>query len=194
MFTGIIEESGEIVDISQIGSNIRFKIASPLSKELKIDQSVSHDGVCLTVVARSDEFHELDLVQETLEKSKFDKAKVGDIVNLERSMKLSDRLDGHIVQGHVDQVGKCISVKENDGSWLFTFSYREDREHVIVEKGSICINGISLTAFDVGTGEFAVAIIPYTYEHTNMRFLNPGDDVNLEFDVIGKYVARITSL
>jgi len=194
MFTGIIEYCGEILNVQRIDTNLKMRVKSELSKELKVDQSVSHDGVCLTVVKQSNEWHELDLVEETLIKSKFSAAKAGDMLNLERSMKLSDRLDGHIVQGHVDQVGICISISDNNGSWIFTFSYQENDQNIIVEKGSICINGISLTVFDVHDNKFSVAIIPYTFEHTNMNTLQAGDKVNLEFDLIGKYVHKISRL
>ena len=191
MFTGIIETVGEVVAIKQEGNNTHFKIASSFSAELKVDQSVSHNGVCLTVVWVGDGFHWVVAVQETLAKSNLGNLQEGDHVNLERCMIANGRFDGHIVQGHVDQVGTCTSVKDENGSWLFDFEYDASTGNVTVEKGSISVNGVSLTCFDSGLNKFTVAIIPYTYEHTNFHEIKKGDSVNLEFDIIGKYVKRL---
>ena len=191
MFTGIIEILGEVANIRKEGDNVHFTLASPFSQELKIDQSVSHNGVCLTVVDVSEGTHTVTAITETLLKTNLGNLKQGDKVNLERCMQLNGRLDGHIVQGHVDQTAVCVAVKELDGSWEYSFKYDNSTGNVTVEKGSICINGISLTVFNSEDDSFSVAIIPYTYEHTNMQFLKAGDIVNLEFDIIGKYVARL---
>lgn len=191
MFTGIIEQIGEVRNIQRQGSNITFTIASSISNELKIDQSVAHNGVCLTVVDVSNGAHQVTAIDETLQKTNLGDLRIGDKVNLERCLKIGDRLDGHMVQGHVDQTAVCKLVTESNGSWLYTFEFLQQPEHVLVEKGSVCLNGISLTVFDVSNAEFKVAIIPYTYTHTNMHRLAPGSVVNIEFDVIGKYVARI---
>lgn len=189
MFTGIIETLGKVVELNTASGNLDLVISSPISHELKIDQSVSHNGVCLTVVEVQGNTHRVTAIDETLKKTNLGFLQIGDIVNLERCMKIGDRLDGHIVQGHVDQTGTCLSVEEQDGSWLFQFRYTPSINDLIVEKGSICVNGISLTAFEAGGGTFKVAIIPYTYQHTNIHQVNIGSAVNLEFDVIGKYVA-----
>lgn len=194
MFTGIIEAQGEVIAVAKEGSNIHFTINSGLSHRLKIDQSVAHDGVCLTVVACDDQSHTVTAVAETLLKTNLGQWKGGRILNLERAMKLGDRLDGHIVQGHVDTTGTCIDRKEADGSHLFRFEFPEKFAALIIEKGSICINGVSLTAFNAGKNTFEVTIIPYTLEHTNFRNLQAGDAVNLEFDILGKYMLRMKEL
>ncbi|MEL6534788.1 MAG: riboflavin synthase [Bacteroidota bacterium] len=190
MFTGIIEAIGTLHNIEQEGTNVHFDIKSTLAPELKIDQSVAHNGVCLTVVSTQADEYRVTAVDETLQKTSLGAWQVGTKVNLERSMMMGGRLDGHIVQGHVDQTGTCTQVQEVDGSWLFDFSF-EPIGHVLVEKGSVCINGTSLTCFNVTDTSFRVAIIPYTFEHTNFHQLRSGDAVNLEFDILGKYVARL---
>lgn len=194
MFTGIIETLGIIKDIQIEGDNLHITIASSITKELKIDQSVSHNGVCLTVVAISDDEYTVTAIRETILKTNLAEWKVGNIVNLERAMKLGDRLDGHIVQGHVDQIGECISIEEANGSWYFTFNYDRKLNNITIEKGSITINGVSLTVLDSKEDEFSVAIIPYTFEHTNFKNFTIGTKINLEFDVIGKYVTRLISM
>lgn len=196
MFTGIIESIGTIQSINAENENIHFEIKTDFLDELKIDQSIAHNGTCLTVVALHPEksTYIVTAIKETLEKTNLGTLKVGDEINLERAMLLNTRLDGHIVQGHVDQVGICTLKEENDGSWRFVFSYQQNRQNVIVEKGSICINGISLTAFNVSENSFEVAIIPYTIEHTNLKQVEIGTKVNLEFDIIGKYVARLQTI
>ncbi|MEM1320143.1 MAG: riboflavin synthase [Bacteroidota bacterium] len=190
MFTGIIEAIGLIEKIEQEGSNYHFTIASPVSDELKIDQSISHNGVCLTVVAQSEGRHVVTAIDETLQRSNLGQLAVGGRVNLERAMLSNARLDGHIVQGHVDTTATCIDVKDQDGSWIYRFRYTPTPEHLLVDKGSICINGVSLTVVEPLGDEFSVAIIPYTYEHTTFKYIQPGDAINLEFDIIGKYIAR----
>lgn len=190
MFTGIIESSGTIAKIVQENDNFHFTVASDLSDELKIDQSLAHDGVCLTVVALTDKTHTVTAIRETMDRTRLGSWKEGDTVNLERAMLAGARLDGHIVQGHVDNVGECISVEEAGGSWYFKFRYHPTPEHLLVDKGSVCINGVSLTVVEPVEDTFKVAIIPYTYAHTNFRDLRPGSKVNLEFDIIGKYIAR----
>ena len=191
MFTGIIETMGELVKVEKEQTNLHLHIRSTLAKELKIDQSLPHDGVCLTVWDIQDDIYTVTAVHETLQKSALSMWTVGRKINLERVMKLGDRLDGHLVQGHVDQVGKCVGVEDQGGSWLFDFQFSaEDQNLIIIEKGSLCINGTSLTVFNVTEDRCRVAIIPYTYEHTNFHQLQPGDQVNLEFDMIGKYVAK----
>lgn len=191
MFTGIIETLGRLTNIISDRGNLHFTVHSEISPELKIDQSVSHNGVCLTVVSVERGQHMVTAIEETLLKSNLDTLKVGDFINLERCMQMNGRLDGHIVQGHVDQTANCIDVKELPGSWEYTFSYDPAPGNVTVEKGSICVNGISLTVINSHENSFTVAIIPYTFEHTNMQHLKVGDTVNLEFDIIGKYVARL---
>jgi riboflavin synthase len=191
MFTGIIEAMGTVADFKDEGTNRQFKIESPISHELKIDQSVSHSGVCLTVVRIQDRFHWVVAIQETLQKSNLAELKIGDKVNLERCMLNNGRFDGHIVQGHVDQTAILKTLKNANGSWLYTFEYDPAAGNVTVEKGSIAVNGVSLTCFDSRASEFTVAIIPYTYENTNFNQLKIGNVVNLEFDVIGKYVKRL---
>ena len=191
MFTGIIETFGTVSEVTEEGTNINYVIESSLSNELKIDQSVAHNGVCLTVVALTDHTHTVTAIQETLEKSNLQYLRKGMKVNLERCMQMNGRLDGHIVQGHVDQTAVCIKREELDGSWEYRFKYDETKGNVTVEKGSVCVNGISLTVVNSAANEFSVFIIPYTFEHTNLQEVNAGDTVNLEFDIIGKYVARL---
>ena len=191
MFTGIIEALGSVNCIEKEGSNVHFTIASPISKELKIDQSIAHNGVCLTVVACNDKQHVVTAIQETLNKSNLNEWNVGSPINLERCLKMGDRLDGHMVQGHVDTVATCISKINQDGSWLFTFEYEEKPGFITVEKGSITVNGTSLTAFNSQDNSFSVAIIPYTYENTNFHAIEIGSTVNLEFDILGKYIAKL---
>jgi len=193
MFTGIIETLGEVTDIVSEGTNRHYIVKSNLSNELKIDQSVSHNGVCLTVVALSEDTHTVTAIEETLQKSNLDELKVGNKVNLERCMLMNGRLDGHIVQGHVDQTALCIKRAELDGSWEYRFKYDSQNGNVTVEKGSVSVNGISLTVVNSEIDEFSVFIIPYTFEHTNLHEVNVGDTVNLEFDIIGKYVARLVN-
>ncbi len=192
MFTGIIEDIGEISQLKEEGDNLHITVRSQLAPELKVDQSVSHNGVCLTVVEVDSEFYVVTAISETLDKSNLGGLELGSQVNLERAMKLGDRLDGHIVQGHVDQTGRCIKVVENDGSWVYTFEYDSHAGNVTIEKGSITVNGVSLTVVDSKPNEFSVAIIPFTYEHTNFNQLRKGDVVNLEFDVVGKYLKRLS--
>src|SRR5687768_11747006 len=191
MFTGIIETLGRVLEIKNEASNTHFKISSAISHELKIDQSISHDGVCLTVVKIEDDGHWVTAIQETLQKSNLGILKKSDTVNLERCMVNNGRFDGHIVQGHVDQTGVIRSIEDVDGSWLFKVEYDPSLGNVTVEKGSISVNGVSLTCFNSRDAEFTVAIIPYTYEHTNFHQFKVGTVVNLEFDIIGKYVKRI---
>ncbi|MBX2873742.1 MAG: riboflavin synthase [Saprospiraceae bacterium] len=190
MFTGIIEALGKVEKIEREGSNVHFTFSSPISDELKIDQSVAHNGVCLTVVALPPQQHTLTAIQETLDKSNLGRLQEGDEVNLERAMVAGSRLDGHMVQGHVDTTGLCTKVEALDGSWYYHFEYEPTPEHLLVDKGSICINGVSLTVVQAKGEHFSVAIIPYTYEHTTFKDLQAGDRVNLEFDVIGKYIAK----
>lgn len=191
MFTGIIESVGRVIGLEKEGTNITFKIASSLAPELKIDQSVSHNGVCLTAVAVGEEHYSVTAVEETLRKTNLGALQAGSEINLERCMIANGRFDGHIVQGHVDQTGRCTQVQERDGSWLYDFSFDPAVGNILVEKGSVCINGVSLTVFDATDTTFRVTIIPYTYENTNFRNLEAGDSVNLEFDILGKYVQRI---
>lgn len=190
MFTGIIETTGSVVGITSSGSNIDFRIKSPFTGELKIDQSVAHNGVCLTVVDIAGDEYTVTAVNETLQKTNLSGWKEGGIVNLERALQAGARLDGHFVQGHVDTTGTCIGVKVLEGSRLYRFQFPGQFAALVIEKGSICINGVSLTVFDVTDNEFGVTIIPYTYEHTNFRMLNTGDIVNIEFDILGKYLLR----
>jgi len=191
MFTGIIETLGKITALQQEQGNLHITVESVLATELKIDQSVAHNGVCLTVIALTDGTHTVTAIEETLNKSSLGHLKTGDLVNLERCMQLNARLDGHIVQGHVDQTAVCIGFKELDGSWEYTFEYDTAAGNITVEKGSICVNGISLTVVNSKNNSFSVAIIPYTFEHTNLQQVREGSVVNLEFDIIGKYVARL---
>lgn len=194
MFTGIVEELGEIKKLEQTGDNLSIQVKAEMTPDLKIDQSVAHNGVCLTVVDLTEDRYTVTAVKETLEKTNLGLLKEGDRVNLERGMKLGDRLDGHIVQGHVDQTALCTDIIENDGSWKFTFEYDPSLQNLTIEKGSITINGVSLTVVNSETDRFSVAIIPYTFENTTFRYLRKGMTVNLEFDVIGKYVQRLTQI
>lgn len=191
MFTGIIESTGTIRAVRRNGSNVDFDIATPFLAELKIDQSIAHNGACLTVVKLTEETYTVTAIDETLKKTTLGEWIPSAEVNLERCMILGGRLDGHIVQGHVDLVGTCTSVKDENGSWLFAFEYDKNSGHVTVPKGSICVNGVSLTVVDSSPGKFSVAIIPYTFEHTSFKHIRAGHKVNLEFDVIGKYVAAM---
>ncbi len=190
MFTGIIEAIGEVSAVTNHGSNRSFWVKSPVSAELKVDQSVSHNGVCLTVEELREGQHRVTAIDETLKKTNLGDWQIGTILNIERCMQLSARVDGHLVQGHVDATATCIKRKEKDGSWEFSFQIPKKFAALIIEKGSICLNGISLTIFNVKKDRFTVAIIPYTFEHTNMRHLQENDNVNIEFDIIGKYVQR----
>ena len=194
MFTGIIEAQGTVVDIKQEGTNKHFVLTCPFTEELKIDQSLAHNGVCLTVVQIEKENYRVTAIDETLKKTNLNNLLVGDKVNLERCMPANGRFDGHVVQGHVDQTAQCLEVLNQDGSWLYTFAYDAGVGNITVEKGSICINGISLTVVNSQANQFTVAIIPYTYEHTNLKAVKPGDTVNLEFDIIGKYVAKLLGM
>jgi len=193
MFTGIIESLGTVRELRKDNDNLHITVASSITHELKIDQSVSHNGVCLTVVAIDNDQYTVTAIRETLEKTNLTDWKTGDRVNLERAMKLGDRLDGHIVQGHVDQTGICKSIENANGSWYYTFGYDSSLNNLTIEKGSITVNGVSLTVVNSKKDEFSVAIIPYTYEHTNFNSFVEGTRINLEFDVIGKYVSRLYS-
>ncbi len=194
MFTGIIEAMGAVRKIRREGGNVHFTIESPVSEELKVDQSVAHNGVCLTVVALEPGAHTVTAIEETLKRSNLGSLEQGGLVNLERAMKADSRLDGHMVQGHVDATATCIAVDEQDGSWYYRFRYHPTEEHLLVDKGSVAVNGVSLTVVEPAGDAFSVAIIPYTYEHTNFRDIKEGDRVNLEFDIIGKYIARYAKL
>jgi riboflavin synthase len=194
MFTGIIEEQGEVTKLTKEQDNLHIKVAAKMASELKVDQSVSHNGVCLTVIAVDDACYTVTAIKETLEKTNLGSLHTGSAVNLERGMKVGARLDGHIVQGHVDQTGVCKSIKEENGSWIFTFEYNPGMNNITIEKGSITVNGVSLTVVNSMKNEFSVAIIPYTYNNTTFKDLQKGAAVNLEFDVIGKYVKRLTEL
>ena len=194
MFTGIIETTGFIKNMVINGGNRSFWIESPVSQELKVDQSVSHNGICLTVEEMNVNSHKVTAIQETALKTNVTEWKIGDTINLERSLKLESRLDGHFVQGHVDTVATCIEINEKQGSWEYEFRFRKKFSELIIEKGSICVNGISLTAFNVRKKSFKVAVIPYTYEHTNIQTVQRGHLVNIEFDLIGKYILRKLSL
>ena len=191
MFTGIIEEIGKIVRIEREQANLHLYVKSSFTNELKIDQSVAHNGVCLTVVAIDGDVYQVTAIAETLAKTHLGSLQVGDAVNLERGMLLNTRLDGHIVQGHIDQTGTCSAIQEEAGSTRFTFQYDPSTGNVVIEKGSITVNGVSLTVIDAASHSFSVAVIPYTLAHTNLQHLQIGSIVNLEFDVIGKYVARL---
>ena len=191
MFTGIIETLGRVVKIENDKGNTHFTIQSDITNELKVDQSVAHNGVCLTVVEINEDTYIVTAIKETLDKTNLGTLSENDLVNIERAMKLGDRLDGHIVQGHVDQTAICTQVSENDGSWFYTFEYSAEANNITIEKGSITVNGVSLTVVDSKKTQFSVAIIPYTYEHTGFSEFKKGTLVNLEFDVIGKYVARL---
>ncbi|WP_081208249.1 riboflavin synthase [Salegentibacter sediminis] len=194
MFTGIIEETGKVTALNRENGNLHIKVKAQMTSELKVDQSVAHNGVCLTVVNIEGDEYTVTAIQETQEKSNLGDLKVGAPVNLERGMKLGARLDGHIVQGHVDQTAVCKQVLEKEGSWEFTFEYDPTLQNVTIEKGSITVNGVSLTVVNSKMNEFSVAIIPYTFEQTTFKNLKEGDRVNLEFDVIGKYVKRLNEL
>jgi riboflavin synthase len=194
MFTGIIETLGVVKSLIKEDANLHIKVKSSLTNELKIDQSVAHNGVCLTVVEINDDVYTVTAIDETLKKTNIGSLKEGDVINLERAMKLGARLDGHIVQGHVDQTAICTNVLEQNGSWIFTFNYNKDLKNVTIEKGSITVNGTSLTVVNSLINEFSVAIIPYTFENTVFKTIKVGTIVNLEFDVIGKYVKRLTEV
>ena len=194
MFTGIIETIGIIKEIQKDNDNLHIIVSSEITNELKIDQSVAHNGVCLTIVGINNDEYTVTAIRETIEKTSLGEWKVGDLLNLERAMRLGDRLDGHIVQGHVDQTGICKSIVEANGSWYFTFEYDSKLNNITIEKGSITINGVSLTVVNSMLSDFSVAIIPYTFEHTNFKTFKVGTKINLEFDVVGKYVARLYAL
>ncbi len=193
MFSGIVEETGKVVKIEKQGTNINISLTCSFVNELKIDQSLSHNGVCLTVVEVTDDYYTVTAVQETLDKTNLGLLKIGDEVNLERSMKPDSLLDGHIVQGHVDQTAVCTDVQELDGSWYFTFEYDKSKGNITVEKGSVSVNGVSLTVVNSQDNSFQVAIIPFTYEITNFHNIKKGTVVNLEFDIIGKYIQKIVN-
>lgn len=194
MFTGIIENAGIIEQVTETGGNRSFRVRSSLTPELKVDQSLSHDGICLTVEGIEGQTYQVTAVAETLAKTNAGLWKPGDLLNLERAMRVNSRLDGHMVQGHVDTSGTCLDIGDLNGSWVFGFSFPERFAHLVIEKGSIAVNGISLTAWNVQKDRFSVAVIPYTYGHTNLRELKPGDRVNLEFDMVGKYIYRFQTL
>ena len=194
MFTGIIEAFGKVVNLKKDQENLHLRLDSPLTRELKIDQSLSHNGVCLTVVDTSGDQYTVTAIQETLEKTNLGKLKIGDLVNLERAMIMNSRLDGHIVQGHVDQTGFCSGIDFRQGSWFFDFEYNQHQKNITIEKGSICVNGVSLTVVKSNLNKFSVAIIPYTYDHTNFHQIQKGDAVNIEFDMIGKYISKLYDL
>ena len=191
MFTGIIESVAVVEKVDKKGKNIELKLSSNLSSKLRVDESLSHNGVCLTVTSCDENFYCVTIIDESLKKSTFSNIKVGSEVNLERSLVINGRLDGHIVQGHVDDIGLCIKKVDQENSWLYTFEFSEKYSNLIIEKGSICVNGVSLTCFDVSDNKFTVAIIPHTYENTNFKFLKEGEAVNLEFDILGKYIKKI---
>ena len=191
MFTGIIEDLGIVESLEREATNLHLTIQSRLASELKIDQSVSHNGVCLTVVKRNPKSYTVTAIKETLDKTNLNNLTEGAIVNLERGLKLGDRLDGHMVQGHIDQIGICVNVQSQNGSWTYDFEYDPNLGNITIEKGSVTVNGVSLTVVDSKNNGFSVAIIPYTYEHTNFKYFKIGSVVNLEFDVIGKYVSRL---
>lgn len=190
MFTGIIETLGKVEDLSTEGTNLHLTISSAITEELKIDQSVSHNGVCLTVVSKDGDKYTVTAIKETCDRSNIGNLKQGDEVNLERAMLANARFDGHFVQGHVDGLSTCISIENENGSWLFTFSYSDSEEMMFVDKGSVTINGVSLTVINPHDNKFSVAIIPYTFEHTNFKNIAIGDTINLEFDVVGKYINK----
>ncbi len=196
MFSGIVETAAEVVGLQEEGTNLHITMTCPFTNELKIDQSVAHNGVCLTVVDIDGDKYTVTAIKETLEKSNLGKLKIGSKVNLERSMMMNGRLDGHIVQGHVDQTAECVSVKEEEGSWFFTFKYSvapemKEKGYITVEKGSVTVNGVSLTVVDSKEDQFSVAIIPYTYEFTNFHQIEVGSTINIEFDIIGKYISKM---
>ncbi|QBN19079.1 riboflavin synthase [Flavobacterium nackdongense] len=193
MFTGIIESLGKVQEIKKDKDNVHITIESSIADELKIDQSVAHNGICMTIVAIDNNLYTVTAIAETIKKTNLAQLNVGDSINLERAMRLGDRLDGHIVQGHVDQVGTCIVANETNGSWYYTFEYDDAIGNITIEKGSITVNGVSLTVVDSRKNQFSVAIIPYTYEHTNFNSFEIGTKVNLEFDLIGKYISKLHS-
>ncbi|HEX6914855.1 MAG TPA: riboflavin synthase [Chitinophagaceae bacterium] len=194
MFTGIVEAMGRIISVEPAGTNRTFWVESPISDQLKVDQSLSHEGVCLTVEAIESGRHRVTAIEETLRKTTLGSWAEGKLVNLERSMQMNGRLDGHIVQGHVDTTAICTARSERNGSWEFSFSFDPGHAHLVIEKGSVTVNGTSLTLFNAGRDSFTVAIIPYTFEHTSIQQLQPGQKVNIEFDMIGKYVSRLSEL
>ena len=194
MFTGIIEDVGTIEKLEKDGGNLHITVRTSITNELKIDQSVAHNGVCLTVVDLKEDSYTVTAIQETLDKTNLGLLKEKEFINIERAMKLGDRLDGHIVQGHVDQIATCTTIKEEDGSWVFTFEYDKSLNNITIEKGSITVNGVSLTVVNSQLNSFSVAIIPYTFSHTTFKTLKIGDTINLEFDIIGKYVKRLNDL
>lgn len=194
MFTGIIEDIAEVIHLEKEQNNLHIKLKSKVANELKIDQSVSHNGVCLTVVDIDGDSYVVTAIKETLDKSNLGKLSVGDKVNIERAMKLGERIDGHIVQGHIDQTAVCEKIENDAGSWKFSFQYDKNLNNITIEKGSITVNGVSLTVVDSGINAFSVAIIPYTYEHTTFNLIEKGNIVNLEFDVLGKYVKKLLQL
>jgi len=193
MFTGIIETLGKVVELEKAGGNVLLTIESAISQELKVDQSVSHNGVCLTVTEVNGNRHRVTAIAETLQRSTFQYIERGDVLNLERAALPSSRLDGHLVQGHVDQMAECVAVEDAQGSRLYTFQYRPSKNDLIVEKGSIAVDGVSLTVVQAEGNRFSVAIIPYTFEHTSFRYIQPGGKVNIEFDIVGKYIAKLYS-
>ena len=194
MFSGIIETTGIITSLKSEKNNVHITVSAPFTSELKIDQSVAHNGICLTVVKKNKSEYTVTAIEETLLKTNLSSLKKGDFVNLERCLKVGDRLDGHIVQGHVDQTAKCIEKKILKGSSVFRFQYSHPKKALVVEKGSICINGVSLTVVDASKNNFSVAIIPYTFEHTTFKTLKKGDFVNIEFDILGKYIAKLSNV
>ena len=194
MFTGIIEAFGKVVNLKKDKENLHLRLESPLTREFKIDQSLAHNGVCLTIVDTVGDQYTVTAIQETLEKTNLGKLKIGDLVNLERAMMVNSRLDGHIVQGHVDQTGFCSGIDFRQGSWFFDFEYNQYEKNITIEKGSICVNGVSLTIVKSSLNKFSVAIIPYTYDHTNFHQIQKGDTVNIEFDMIGKYISKLYDL
>jgi riboflavin synthase len=194
MFTGIIETLGVVKDLQKENDNLQITISSLITSELKIDQSIAHNGICLTVVAINNNEYTVTAIHETILKTNLNEWKKGDLINLERAMKLGDRLDGHIVQGHVDQTGNCIAIEESNGSWYFTFEYDKNLSNITIEKGSVTVNGVSLTVVNSNTNEFSVAIIPYTFENTNFKNFKIGTKINLEFDVVGKYLSKLYAL
>lgn len=191
MFSGIVENLGEVTALQKEQGNLHISVKADFTSELKIDQSIAHNGACLTVVSINGDTYTVTAIEESLKKTNLGLLKIGDNINLERCMRLGDRLDGHIVQGHVDQTGICKSIEETNGSWMFTFEYDASLNNVTVEKGSICVNGVSLTVVNSKNNSFSVCIIPYTYEHTNFKHFKPGTVVNLEFDILGKYIKRL---
>jgi riboflavin synthase len=191
MFSGIVEFLGIVTSLKKEQSNLQITVKSSFVNELKIDQSISHNGVCLTVVDITGENYTVTAIDETLNKTNLGSLKIGDVINLERCLKLGDRLDGHIVQGHVDQTATCLNAEETNGSWTYTFEYDKSKNNVTVEKGSVCVNGVSLTVVNSQENSFSVCIIPYTYEHTNFKHIQKGTVVNLEFDILGKYISKL---